>query len=105
MTDEQTAGANQRDQQMGQLSIQKIYVKDLSFEAPNTPGIFTEQLNPSVDVHFENSTNALGEDNHEVVLTVTVTVKQDDHKGWLSAVVACAGKLRDVIRAGAATTP
>ena len=63
MADTNPAGAGQ--QPMGQLSIQKIYIKDLSFEAPNSPGVFTEQLNPSVDIHFANEATDLGEDQHE----------------------------------------
>jgi preprotein translocase subunit SecB len=61
---------------VGQLGIQKIYVKDLSFEAPNSPAVFAEQLNPTLDLHFGNATNVLATDVHEVVLTVTATVKQ-----------------------------
>ncbi len=76
------AGANAQGPS-GQLAIQKIYVKDLSFEAPNTPGVFTEQLNPSVDIHFSNETKDLGENQHEVVLQVTVTVKQDERSIYL----------------------
>lgn len=67
----------------GQLAIQKIYLKDMSFEAPNSPGVFTGEMNPSADVHFENRTTALDEDNHEVVLTVTVKVQQDDRTVYL----------------------
>ncbi|MGH8597177.1 MAG: protein-export chaperone SecB, partial [Gammaproteobacteria bacterium] len=68
---------------VGQLGIQKIYVKDLSFEAPNSPAVFTEQLNPTLDLHFGNATNALGNDLHEVVLTVTATVKQSEKTVYL----------------------
>ncbi len=67
----------------GQLGIQKIYVKDLSFEAPNSPGVFTEQLSPTLDLHFGNTTNALGNDLHEVVLAITATVKQADRTVYL----------------------
>ena len=67
----------------GQLAIQKIYIKDLSFEAPNSPLIFTDQLNPSADVQFSNRTTALDADNHEVVLTVTVKVQQDERTVYL----------------------
>ncbi len=67
----------------GQLGIQKIYVKDLSFEAPNSPAVFTEQLNPTLDLHFGNATSALGNDLHEVVLTVTATVKQAERTVYL----------------------
>ncbi len=62
----------------GQLAIQKLYLKDVSFEAPNSPMIFTGEINPSADVHFANATNALDDENYEVVLTVTVKVRQDD---------------------------
>lgn len=69
--------------QGGQLAIQKIYVKDLSFEAPNTPSVFTTQLNPTVDINFSTETTDLGENQHEVNLSVTVTVKQDDKAVYL----------------------
>ncbi|MBI4692672.1 MAG: protein-export chaperone SecB [Gammaproteobacteria bacterium] len=74
---------NENQPQYGQLGIQKIYVKDLSFEAPNSPKIFTEQVNPTVDIHFANNTQALGPDVHEVVLTVTANVKQGDKSIYL----------------------
>jgi preprotein translocase subunit SecB len=67
----------------GQLGIQKIYIKDFSFEAPNAPQIFTEQLTPSLDVQFGNAASVLAENVHEVVLTVTCTVKQDDRTVYL----------------------
>lgn len=67
----------------GQLAIQKIYVKDLSFEAPNSPAIFTGELNPTADVHFANRTTALEGDTHEVVLTVTVKVHQGERTVYL----------------------
>ena len=67
----------------GQLAIQKVYLKDASFEAPNSPQAFTKELNPSADVHFSNQTNALDDDNHEVILSVTVKVTQDDEAIYL----------------------
>lgn len=67
----------------GQLAIQKIYVKDLSFEAPNTPAVFTAQLNPTVDINFSTEATDLGENQQEVNLSVTVTVKQDDKTVYL----------------------
>lgn len=67
----------------GQLAIQKIYLKDLSFEAPNSPQVFSQQLNPTADVQFNNATAALDNDNHEVVLTVTVKVQQEERTIYL----------------------
>ena len=75
--------ASGQQQVTGQLAIQKIYVKDISFEAPNSPEIFSGELNPSADVHFANKTTALDADNHEVVLTVTVKVQQDERTIYL----------------------
>lgn len=67
----------------GQLGIQKIYVKDVSFESPAAPRVFTSEMNPSADVHFTNKATALDADNHEVVLTVTVKVEQEDQTVYL----------------------
>jgi len=72
------------EQQQGpQLAIQKIYVKDLSYEAPNTPAIFTEQIEPKVDLQMHNEAKSLDENNHEIVLTITVTVQLEDRTVYL----------------------
>lgn len=70
-------------QAQGQLGIQRLYLKDLSFEAPNSPAVFREQLSPALDLHFSNATTALGNDLHEVVLSVTATVKQGERTIYL----------------------
>ncbi|MBE0469854.1 MAG: protein-export chaperone SecB [Methyloprofundus sp.] len=58
-----------------QFSIQKIYTKDISFESPESPQLFTQKWEPAVD--FNLATNAAPIENamFEVSLTVTVTVK------------------------------
>lgn len=58
--------------------IQRIYLKDSSFEAPKTPEIFKSEWNPQLNMNLHTETNALGDDFHEVVLTVTVTVTMRD---------------------------
>ena len=83
MADESKPAQGAEQQATGQLGIQKIYVKDLSYEAPNTPGVFSEQLNPTADINFANETTDLGDNQHEVVLDVTVTVKQGDRTVYL----------------------
>lgn len=75
MADEQPQGP--------QLAIQKIYVKDLSFEAPHTPEIFMEQTSPQVDLQMHNQAKTLDEKTHEVVLTITVTVKIEEKTVYL----------------------
>lgn len=61
-----------------EFGIQRIYIKDLSFEAPNSPQVFLEDWQPELNMDLGTKTDALGDDNHEVVLTVTVTVKMKE---------------------------
>ncbi|BCX82654.1 preprotein translocase subunit SecB [Methylomarinovum caldicuralii] len=67
-----------------QFAIQKIYVKDVSFETPNSPDIFREKWEPGVEFNLSSSATPLAEENlFEVVLTVTVTVKLGDKTAYL----------------------
>lgn len=66
-----------------QFSIQKIYVKDVSFETPNSPGIFTQQWDPKVEFNLSSSGQQVQEGVYEVSLTVTVTVKIEDKTAYL----------------------
>lgn len=66
-----------------ELQIQKLYVKDVSFEAPQSPQAFLQEIKPSVEVHLDSRTTRLGDNVHEVVLAVTVTVKSEDNVIYL----------------------
>jgi preprotein translocase subunit SecB len=57
-----------------QFEIQRIYVKDLSYEAPNTPHTFVEEWKPEVQLNLETNSHQIQESVHEVVLSVTATV-------------------------------
>ena len=81
MTDQDAAAQGEQPQQ--QFALQKIYLKDLSFETPNSPAIFTEQWDPSVNVELQSSGSAVAENVHEVVLTVTVTAKLGEKTAYL----------------------
>ncbi|RUO37709.1 protein-export chaperone SecB [Aliidiomarina shirensis] len=76
MADEQQTQANgaaQNEQQAGgQFSIQRIYVKDVSFEAPNTPAIFRKEWKPELNVDMNVSNTKLDDNVFEVVLSLTV---------------------------------
>ena len=67
----------------GQFALQKIYLKDMSFETPHSPLIFQEQWNPTVNMDIQNTVNKLAEDSYEVVIAVTVTVKFNDKTVYL----------------------
>ena len=67
-----------------QLAIQKIYVKDFSFESPNTPQVFSKSdWSPKTDLNLRSSHTVASENNHEVVLTITVEAKEDDQTTFL----------------------
>ncbi len=66
--------SQQNTQQAPQFEIQRIYVKDLSFEAPNTPHTFVDEWKPEVQLNLETKSNRIQDNIHEVVLSVTATV-------------------------------
>lgn len=66
-----------------QFMIQRIYVKDFSFETTNTPAIFQQRWEPELSLDL-NTQHTLLEDNiYEVVLTVTATVKNQNANAFL----------------------
>ena len=66
-----------------QVLLQRIYLKDASVEVPQAPQVFTRQWNPQLDVQVGTATAALGNDIHQVMLTVTVTAKLGEETGFL----------------------
>ena len=69
-----------------QFAIQKIYTKDISFETPNSPKIFTIKWEPSVDINLGTQVSNLEQNLFEVALTVTATVKCNDTVAYLAEV-------------------
>jgi len=55
------------------FNIEKIYIKDLSIEVPNAPGIFLERETPKIDIQLSTKANPINETHYEVVLSVTTT--------------------------------
>ncbi len=66
-----------------QFLVQRVYTKDVSFEAPNTPHIFQEQWQPEINVGLGTEANTLGNGNFELVLKVTVEAKYQDKSIFL----------------------
>ena len=59
----------------GRFLLRKIYLKDVSFEAPGSPGAFRQgEWNPDVDLQMSNTARKLERDLYEVTITATVTV-------------------------------
>ncbi len=60
------------------FQIQRIYLKDLSLEQPNSPQILLEQQQPNVDINLNLSAEMVAEAMYEVCVTATVTTKVGD---------------------------
>ncbi len=89
----ETTPANGQGNSQGaqpQLMLQKIYVKDSSFEVPNAPQIFQEmganEVEPQVNLNLSQEANKMGEDLHEVVLTLTLTCMLGERTAYLAEV-------------------
>jgi len=75
---------NEQNQQ--QFILQKIYVKDVSFETPNSPEAFTLAWEPAVNIDLNSNGRTISENMHEVVLGITVTVKLQDKVVYLAEI-------------------
>lgn len=66
------------------FNIQKLYLKDVSFESPGAPSAFTfEKWEPQIELNMNNSNQKLNDSTFEVVLTLTATVKNEDKIAFL----------------------
>ncbi len=77
--------SEQQNQEMT-FQIQRIYTKDISFEAPNAPQVFQKEWQPEVKLDLDTSSNTLAENVYEVILRVTVTATMDDETAFLCEV-------------------
>ena len=84
MAEEKTSvnGAAQKNNEQ-QFIIERIYIKDVSFEAPNSPAVFKKDWKPETSLNLNTQVNNLGEDRYEVELQLNVTVKGEDSTAFL----------------------
>jgi preprotein translocase subunit SecB len=85
MTDQTNNGATSNEE-APQFSLQRIYVRDLSFEAPKSPAIFRQEWTPSVGLDLNTRQKQLENDFYEVVLTLSVEVKNGDEIAFIAEV-------------------
>ena len=87
MTDQTTPAAGAEAVPQGaQFTVEKIYVKDVSFEAPNTPHVFNEQGQPQLNMNLNQKVGRLDENLFEVVLGVTLTCTLNEKTVYLAEV-------------------
>jgi preprotein translocase subunit SecB len=75
--------ASQPDTSPQQFDIKRIYLKDVSFEAPNSPQVFMQEWKPETSVQLSTDSSRLDEGVFEVVLGLTVTAKLGDKTAYL----------------------
>lgn len=71
---EENTDASKNTVQQPVFEIQRIYTKDVSFEAPNSPKIFQKEWSPDVNLDLNASSTVLEDNVYDVVLSLTVTV-------------------------------
>jgi preprotein translocase subunit SecB len=70
----------------GRLTIKSVYCKDISFETPNSPGIFRSEWKPEVEMQLRTEAREVGANEYEVVLMVTVTSRVNGNTAFLAEV-------------------
>ncbi len=70
-----------------EFQTKRIFVKDFSFEAPGGANTFTNPWDPEVSIDVDVGTDELGDDYHEVVLTLTVTVTNAESTAFMTEIL------------------
>ena len=70
----------------GEFNILKVYVKDVSFETPHSPGIFAKEWVPDADVNLRTRVVELDQGQYEITLSITATVKIGERTAFLAEV-------------------
>lgn len=78
MTDTKMDGAERAT-----IAFQKIYLKDCSFEAPNSPAVFSGEWRPTISLNIGTRQTALGDGNYDITLSLTVEAKHEDKIAFL----------------------
>ncbi len=87
MSEENTNGVAPAENATGPaFTIEKIYVKDVSFESPNSPNIFNENVQPDLQLNLNQKVQRLSDTAFEVVLGVTLTCKAGDKTAYVAEV-------------------
>ena len=83
MAEENFGSTPDREEQ--QFVMQRIYTKDVSFESPDSPGVFLKTWQPKINVDLNTKSNLVDDnDNYEVILSITVTAEIEENRlSWL----------------------
>lgn len=66
-----------------QFQLQRIFLKDLSFESPNAPAVFGGEWHPKHELNINTKIDRISDEIYEVVLSVTVTTKMGEQTAFI----------------------
>ena len=78
-----SSSAENQSQQGPGFGIEKLFLKDVSVEVPNSPAIFTNREAPQISIELNNNAKPISDGFFEVALQITVTSKQADKTAFL----------------------
>lgn len=87
MTDKNESTQEQNNEP--HFSIEKIYLKDVSFESPDTPVVFTDDWDPEINMDLNTQGQPIDDNVYEVELRITVTAKNKDKTSFLAEIKQC----------------
>jgi len=80
---EANAAAETQETAAPQLALQRVFLKDISFESPRSPMVFQEEWKPEVGLELNTKSRQVGENVYEVVLELTINVKNNNEAAYL----------------------
>ena len=73
------------EQNLPQLALERIYVKDMSLEVPGAE-VFTRESQPELDINLSSAAEKLDDDHYQVILTVNVTANNGGETAFIAEV-------------------
>lgn len=73
------------EQNLPQLALERIYVKDMSLEVPGAD-VFTREWQPELDINLSSAAEKLDDDHYQVILTVNVTANNGGETAFIADV-------------------
>lgn len=86
MSEEKDQAATEPQAEQMQFQLQKLFVKDVSFEVPSAPEIYNDGGQADIKMNLSQRVNDLGDDRYEIVLSVTVTATSGEKTAYLAEV-------------------
>ena len=66
-----------------QFALQRIYVKDISFESPNAPDVFQAAWKPQINMDLNTASNKVSDTQFEVTISLSITAKVDEKVAFI----------------------